>query len=172
MTKRSPEYVEKVRQGFEKHASIDYSLAQTALLKYITTNDVDGIREMASYGVDFNDRKLLKFDPLLKAVQRRSTSAVRALLENGADPNDLSGSEDCDNPYVQAMHQGSTALISIMEFNTPASPDVKVKMIKVAVAQNKMSHLKFMLDNNMYTDMSNMMINLKTVWTIYLSLII
>ena len=153
MTQRPPEYVEKVRPGFEKDAYIDYQKASEALLRAVTMNDTTALKEMASYGIDFNNTKLLNFNPLLKAVHRRSTSVIRTLLELGANPNDLSGPEPSDNPYIQAMHQGSTNLISIMEFNHPATPDVKVQMIKVAVAQGKMSHLKFMLDNNMYTNL-------------------
>jgi ankyrin repeat protein len=59
----------------------------TALSDAVLRSDYDSMRQIIAGGADLNEFDDFRMTPLLWAIMRGDISAVKILLESGADPN-------------------------------------------------------------------------------------
>jgi uncharacterized protein len=78
------------------------------------TDTVDILALLLTFGADPNQRGVNDYTPLHMAVSERHTSAVRILLDAGADPRLRTRIDDCETPLEMAERAGLQDISSLL----------------------------------------------------------
>jgi uncharacterized protein len=78
------------------------------------TDTVDILALLLTFGADPNQRGVNDYTPLHMAVSERHASAVRILLDAGADPRLRTRIDDCETPLEMAERAGLQDMASLL----------------------------------------------------------
>lgn len=123
------------------------------LKEYIKKDDVQGIHEMASHNISFNEDRL-GFLPLTEAIEKGHINSLRALLSNGADPTVLNSQKITQNPYCYAIKKGKTDIVSEMIRYRFPNKDIVAAMLKTAILESQFDAIVYMLDRDLFRDLT------------------